>query len=105
MKLTTVFGVILAAIVLSFPSAVTTANLDRPVFVPGEILVQFRDDVDEFRRQGVVAAHGLKLIRALRANGILKFGIPDGVDPRARSQPERHRKPCRRDGDRWPRTI
>lgn len=83
MKLTTVLGAIIAAIALSFPSAVSTANLDRPVFVPGEILVQFRDDVDEFRRQGIVAAHGLKLIRALRANGILKFGIPDGVDIRA----------------------
>jgi uncharacterized repeat protein (TIGR01451 family) len=83
MRIKTVCLSLLTLVVVMVAPVVMPAEPQRPVFVADEILVQFHADVADSERQRVLAAHGLQVIRALRANGILRVRIPQGVDPRA----------------------
>jgi subtilisin family serine protease len=74
-------AVALALLLLSAPSALSSPQ--RPVFVPGELLVQFHPEVSAAMRERVLATHGLAVLKALRADGILKVRIPDAADPRS----------------------
>ena len=73
----------LALAVLLLPVTAALSAPPRPVFVPGELLVQFHPQVAAATRERVLATHGLALLKALRADGVVKASIPAGSDPRA----------------------
>jgi hypothetical protein len=83
MSIMPIFAALVALILSAVPGYVAAADPDRPVFVPGELLVQFRPEVTESVRQRVLKAHGVRLLRALRAEGVVKLRTAEGVDPRA----------------------
>jgi len=68
---------------LLLPAAASLAAPERPLFVPGELLVQFNPEASAADRARVLSADGLVLLKALRAEGVLKVKLPAGADPRA----------------------
>lgn len=82
MKTGSITAALVALLILAaFPASVRPDRPDRPAFVPGELLLQFRPEVAEGDRDRVLNRHGLRVLRHLRADGILKLQIPEGLDP------------------------
>lgn len=81
MKIALVRTAVFALLLLLLPAAPALTAPDRPVFVPGQMLLQFRPEVSEAVRERVLKAQGLQVLRVLRAEGILKLRIPEGADP------------------------
>lgn len=81
--MTTARVLVVALVLLLLPATRTLAAPDRPLFVPGQVLVQFRPEVSEAARERVLKAHGLQVLRALRTESILKLRIPEGADTQA----------------------
>jgi len=76
-------GIAVALALLLLPLTSALSAPPRPVFVPGEVLVQFHPHVTAATRERVLAAHGLAVVKVLRADGVLKANIPAGGDPRS----------------------
>ena len=55
-------------VLLAVPPA-RVAEPERPVFVPDEILLRFRDTAPDVQRRDIFAQHSLQLIRTLLARG------------------------------------
>jgi len=60
-------------------SAPQGAAPTRPVFVPGELIVKFRPEA-QAASSSVLAAHGLRVLRALRGIQALHVALPPGAD-------------------------
>ncbi len=86
MRAVSIYAFVVALVLAMVPAHVMPAGPERPVFVPGELLLQFHPGVGESDRQRVLKAHGLRLLRALRAEGILRLETASGVDPLALAQ-------------------
>ena len=71
-----------AALVLAAsPLADAGAQEERPLLVPGQLIVKFATAIPEGARARVMAAEGLRTIRALRGTGAVLSALPTGADP------------------------
>jgi len=74
-------SVIAAVGALLWTSAATSQTVERPLFAPGEIIIQFEDEVGDAVQQSILRRNGLQVLRKLRGIGALYSALPPGIDP------------------------
>jgi subtilisin family serine protease len=76
-------------------SSLAVADAGRPVFVPGELIVQFNTGVGPEARRAVLAAAGLRTVRELLGTKALHVRLPSGADTLAVARVLRKRSEVR----------
>ena len=81
-----VLGFLIAAFTVFIPRVDAQQPPAADSFVPGELIVQFRPDIDEARRLAIRSAHNASIVRGYATLRMERLAIPAAANPIAVAQ-------------------
>jgi subtilisin family serine protease len=79
-RMTACLSLVAFAGALLWASSAGAQTSERPLYVPGEIIIKFEDRVAAAARQAALSRNGVRVFRELRGIGALYGALPAGAD-------------------------